>query len=523
MNTRAHVPGAGLVKRITQGVLLLGWVECFSLPASARDVHVAVYNDVGTGRSITDLMRVLRNVEDVYVRQLTAEEILAGHLREFDLVIHPGGSGSRQGKQLGKTGRDVVRRFVAEGGGFIGVCAGAYLASAHYDWSLHLLDAEVVDRAHWARGTGMVDIGLSDAGRRLFEAGESQQSIYYGQGPLLAPAGKAEIPDFESLAYYQSEIAKNGAPRGVMIGTTAIARGDFGRGKVLCFSPHPEKTPGLGDMFEKAIAFVKQRAPRPVPPPPASLTRAVELTPDISQKRMPNGNYCGPCAVANVLCQFNRQGRFSLPDGFVASPESRRALALALGEKAHMNTLKKNGTDRYRLVNGLWTLARNYTGTTLTGEYLGIRRYDRKQLAEAVRPRLRATVGVPKLRHLQERIAARDGVVILFGSYKPDAANGGRLERVGGHYVAAVGYGINAEGLADPEGVILHDSNDGVTGDKHVQARTVERITELWDRNELLARSRKLVKLKNAPIQKDGRIAFLETIFSFRPRSGNGD
>ncbi len=43
----------------------------------------------------------------------------------------------------------------------------------------------------------------------------------------------------------------------------------------------------------------------------------------------------------------------------------------------------------------------------------------------------------------------------------------------------------------------------------------VEKRIELWSEGESLVQSRKLVELKNAPIQKDGRIAFLETIFAF--------
>jgi hypothetical protein len=43
-----------------------------------------------------------------------------------------------------------------------------------------------------------------------------------------------------------------------MVGTTAIARGRFGQGRVICFSPHPEMTEGLDSFVEHAINFVKQ-------------------------------------------------------------------------------------------------------------------------------------------------------------------------------------------------------------------------------------------------------------------------
>lgn len=38
-----------------------------------------------------------------------------------------------------------------------------------------------------------------------------------------------------------------------MKGTTAIARGQFGKGRVICFSPHPEVTRGLEHFIQLAI------------------------------------------------------------------------------------------------------------------------------------------------------------------------------------------------------------------------------------------------------------------------------
>jgi hypothetical protein len=43
-----------------------------------------------------------------------------------------------------------------------------------------------------------------------------------------------------------------------MKGTTAIAKGKFGNGRVLCFSPHPEMTQGLEQMVRLAIDHVKR-------------------------------------------------------------------------------------------------------------------------------------------------------------------------------------------------------------------------------------------------------------------------
>ena len=78
--------------------------------------------------------------------------------------------------------------------------------------------------------------------------------IHYGQGPLLAQ--HPGPPEFDVLAVYDGEIAKKGAPRGVMKGTTAFGSGDFGKGRVFCFSPHPEMTDGLGWLLHRAVCWV---------------------------------------------------------------------------------------------------------------------------------------------------------------------------------------------------------------------------------------------------------------------------
>lgn len=479
--------------------------------------RVAVFRGAGVGRSVDDLKRVLRGLEGVYYRSITAEQIRDGQLKEFDVLIHPGGSASRQAKALQENGRSQVREFVQAGGGYLGICAGAYLATADYDWSLHVLDAKVVDRKHWARGTGAVHVGLSQAGQSFFGTPQHRLEIHYGQGPLLAPANQPNLPDYQVLARYSSEIAEKGAPRGVMIGTDAIAASTYGAGRVVCFSPHPEKSVGLESLVEAAVCYAGGTRGLTDPTVPTSLpaqwVSARERTPDISQRGMPNPNYCAPCAVANLLLAWQSSESFSAE----STSEAARRLAIQLGGPEYMQTKQRNGTNRYRLVNGMHRMVEQQD-KHLYGTYLGVRDYALKELDEPMREALQASVGVPTLEHLKAEVVGGKGVVILFGSYKPNPKNSNRMERVGGHYVAVVGYGVNAAGEADSQSILLHDSNDGTTGDKVVVARKPETKIELWDGDVLLSSGRRLVELQHAPITQDGRIAYLETVFSFELR-----
>ncbi|MCB1237898.1 MAG: biofilm PGA synthesis protein PgaB [Verrucomicrobiae bacterium] len=241
--------------------------------ARPAPLRIAVFVDHGTGESREKVIAALRGGTDaegaIEIVRVKADEIRAGKLKAdgISVLVHPGGSGSKQGEALGSEGREAVRDFVADGGGYLGICAGAYLATNDYPWSLRLIDARVVDRRHWARGKGPVEVALSTDGRRFFGCKDPAVTLEYAQGPLLA---HREIPDaatpaYESLGVFQTEIARNGAPAGVMAGTSAMVRATFGRGRVFCFSPHPELTDGRGGFLRLAARWTAGEAPGKTP------------------------------------------------------------------------------------------------------------------------------------------------------------------------------------------------------------------------------------------------------------------
>ena len=236
-------------------LLLFPSTTCFAAP-----IKVAVFDGDGVGKSCANLISTLTEPEntDIKLTRITTQDILAGQLSEIDVLIHSGGSGSKQGNDLGEEGRKMIRQYIEKGGGFLGVCAGAYLATNDYTWSLNLIDAKVLDRKHWARGTGTVQLELSPSGKKLFQSKESTLDIYYGQGPLLARRewDDPKTPNYESLAIYSSEIAKNGAPSGIMQGTSAAVRCEYGKGKVFCFSAHPELTDGLHHFIPRIVNWL---------------------------------------------------------------------------------------------------------------------------------------------------------------------------------------------------------------------------------------------------------------------------
>ncbi|QDT44609.1 hypothetical protein Pan241w_47220 [Gimesia alba] len=217
-------------------------------------VRVAVFDYTGEeSNGPRNLKRILTPEHGFSFQVITAEEIRNGSLKDFDVLIMPGGSGGKQAKTLKPEGREAVRTFVKNGGGYVGICAGAYLASSHYDWSLDLINARVWDRAHWKRGQKKVAIQLTPAGQEVLSKTQAKFNIYYANGPLLVPDNQPDLPGYEVLARFETEVARNGAPTEAMIGTHAIIRSQFGSGRVICFSPHAEVKNGPHSLIASGI------------------------------------------------------------------------------------------------------------------------------------------------------------------------------------------------------------------------------------------------------------------------------
>ncbi len=64
---------------------------------------------------------------------ITAKDVLSGKLnvKNYSILIMPGGKSWKYIEELGSQGADEIKRFVALGGGYLGICAGAYYAVSH--------------------------------------------------------------------------------------------------------------------------------------------------------------------------------------------------------------------------------------------------------------------------------------------------------------------------------------------------------------------------------------------------------
>jgi glutamine amidotransferase-like uncharacterized protein len=231
---------------------------------STTRVRVALFEAGLDDGSATRYLRKLLDAEPTVAwKSVSPADIQAGVLDEFDVTIFPGGNAPKQAEAIGEDGKQAVRRFVRAGGGYVGICGGAFLATVKYDPGMALINAkpltglmEIPEKGAvsiTARGAGLVKMELTDSGKRVFGDSSSLMQIRYTGGPILSPAGMDSLSEYVSLATFRTEVWEYEPQKGTMIDTPAIIAGRFGNGRVIIFSPHPEMTEGLESLVRRAI------------------------------------------------------------------------------------------------------------------------------------------------------------------------------------------------------------------------------------------------------------------------------
>ncbi|MEX2579668.1 MAG: BPL-N domain-containing protein [Verrucomicrobiales bacterium] len=219
---------------------------------------VALYDADGTGGSGPgSLERIVdATIENAGIYRVCGEDIRDGALGPAATSIFPGGSGRGIGTGLQASGRKALDDYIASGGGYLGVCAGAYFAGSGLDVYLH-----AVNLSHsppWRRGRGMVEIELTSEGKKLFGNERTVLETRYANGPVFLPEDQegGGDPDFVVLATFKTPSTDpDGIVREEMVGQAAIGSRTYGDGRILVISPHPESHAEHDAFVGRAISW----------------------------------------------------------------------------------------------------------------------------------------------------------------------------------------------------------------------------------------------------------------------------
>jgi glutamine amidotransferase-like uncharacterized protein len=232
-----------------------GMKTIIAAPEKTKPLKVAIF--AGNGASdggIENVAGRITSIPQASVTRVKAAEWATIDLKPFDVVVFSGGSGSAQAEAIGEAGRNNVRDYIRGGGGYVGVCAGAYLACSNFKWSLGILNASTVS-SKWQRGQAFLDNEVTEAGHTLLGDVKGTFKVRYHNGPIIKPAERTDVPAYTTVTVFKSEIAEYGSPAGVMVDSPAQALGTFGKGRVFISSPHPENTPGLEHLIPRGVLW----------------------------------------------------------------------------------------------------------------------------------------------------------------------------------------------------------------------------------------------------------------------------
>jgi hypothetical protein len=233
-----------------------------------------------SARVIHAILKAETNIETIIV---TGKKLRQSRLDGVNVFMIPGGGVMLyQQWALGVRGRKIVRDFVRQGGGYFGICSGAFLATnARFGW-LALVDVKLHDMKHQNRGGGLISVKLNaDHAEEVFSSQwvlKDTLPMLYWQGPLMVDqtGGKLteskrkagfgiikEVASFSSvIAPEDSENERIRFPEYFsdehMSGHAACIQTTYGKGRVFVSSPHLELPAENRGMIPEIIRWTAQ-------------------------------------------------------------------------------------------------------------------------------------------------------------------------------------------------------------------------------------------------------------------------
>ena len=209
--------------------------------------QVGVY--CGNGASavcVIETMEALKIDEGIQGTAVSASDIQNGVLNGLDVLIFPGGSGSKEYNSLGQAAEKLVKEFAAkQGKGIVGICAGGYLFATTEGYpSLEIIKAHTY-RDHYNRGRGLIGFELTPKGKIIFPELKNQDTLFvqYYDGPIY---NIFEPKSMDILGKITTDIATHeGDPIGLTPGKPAFLTSHYGKARVFVATGHPESTPGM--------------------------------------------------------------------------------------------------------------------------------------------------------------------------------------------------------------------------------------------------------------------------------------
>ena len=215
-------------------------------PAVKKKLRVGLFVDNGaSGNGLFHLASLIAHSPQAELVTLMGSDIRAGKLKDLDVLVMPGGGSRKQCNAIGNDHLDKVRDFLANGGGYVGTCAGMFNV---LECRMKLLP---FDRHLNAGGTtAYVYVEINQDAAKILDLQPGIRKVRYSGGPVsYALTNSKSKGKGISLGVYKSSVSNRKEHEGKFIGSPAWIYGTYGKGKVIATSFHPEYTESTHDMM----------------------------------------------------------------------------------------------------------------------------------------------------------------------------------------------------------------------------------------------------------------------------------
>ncbi|MBN2424731.1 MAG: hypothetical protein JXR46_05700 [Calditrichaceae bacterium] len=233
-------------------------------PLAYDSVRIALYIDDAVWPNCkTYTENILKKIGLPY-RIVNADSVLNNRLLYYSVLIMPGGRPDLYEQNLGRDGLDIINNYVSRGGGYIGICGGAFLAAQNNIWRGWAGEPRICLRYNGQLGifTGAADgpieefapdyqdfnCGINIIEKDHFITSEINETIYYlyDHGPMFL------------LSDNSVDLALGNSVNG---NKTLLLVTQYNNGRIFLSGGHPEVSsdPMCTILVEKAIIWCSKQ------------------------------------------------------------------------------------------------------------------------------------------------------------------------------------------------------------------------------------------------------------------------
>jgi len=201
-----------------------------------KNAVVALYSDLGTWEESVQAAEKMFQWMNYTVALVDADYINTKGVENFSILCIPGGDMYQYAQDISSKGMDNIKDFVRNGGGYSGICGGAYFASERVVWQANQLpmtplgvfpgtaDGPINEIVPYPNYT-MCKVDILDPTHPITQSEPDSTWMLYYWGPVLVPNKDANVT---ILGKYDR------------VNQPTMMAFDYGLGRVFLIGTHPE-------------------------------------------------------------------------------------------------------------------------------------------------------------------------------------------------------------------------------------------------------------------------------------------